>query len=324
MRFRIALPLALCAAALLLAQSVEIGSPPGRLVDIGGRRLHLHCTGSGSPTVILEAGASAFAIDWALVQPEMARTNRVCSYDRARHGWSDPGTSVQTPARVVSDLHAALQATKEKPPYVMVGASMGGIYVRIYERRYPDEVVGMVLVDPSSEERLFTMYQGKAVTIASLTAEQYRSVIPGGPAKIPPRPPQTGAPFDRLPGELYKLRIELERRLIASDRSQPVPYEVVVESAEGERSALAELHEASRTQEHPLGKRPLVVLTRGMDSSDELKDVHSRLARISANSRHTVVANAGHEIHLFQPAAVIQAIRDVLEAIRSEKPLPPR
>src|SRR5688572_17872496 len=107
---------------LLGAQEVEIGSAPGRLIDIGGRRLHLHCTGSGSPTVVIEAGASSFAIDFALVQPEISKTMRVCTYDRAGSGWSDPRSDVETPIRVVRDLKALLDAAGEKPPFVMVGA----------------------------------------------------------------------------------------------------------------------------------------------------------------------------------------------------------
>jgi pimeloyl-ACP methyl ester carboxylesterase len=135
-----ALFVTLSAITPLLTQSVDLGSPPGRLVDIGGRKIHMICTGNGSPTVILEAGASAFAIDWTLVQGELARTNRVCSYDRAGSGFSDPATGGPG-GGVIADLHAALQAAGEKPPYVMVGASMGGIYVRLYQAQYPDEVV---------------------------------------------------------------------------------------------------------------------------------------------------------------------------------------
>jgi pimeloyl-ACP methyl ester carboxylesterase len=298
------------------------GSPPGRLVDIGGRKIHMICTGTGSPTVILEAGASAFAIDWTLVQKEIARTNRVCSYDRAGSGFSDPAKGGPR-GGVVADLHSALQAAGERPPYVMVGASMGGIYVRLYENQYPDEVVGLVLVDPTHEDRLFTIFEGKPVSIASLTAEQRRSIIPPGLVNVPRRSPQTGTPFDRLPRELYDLRIKLDTRLIASI-PESVPYETVVASAEQERAALAKLKEISAANRQPLGDRPVVVLTRGAESSQELKDVHASLARLSTNSRHTVVADAGHEIHLFQPGAVIQAIRDVVEAAGSKKPLPAR
>ena len=113
--------------ALLLAAVVSIAAqaidhrPPGRLVDVGGRSLHVHCTGSGSPTVVLEAGASSFAIDWALVQPVVAETHRVCSYDRAGHGWSEPrpipaGDYTVSIDPVVRDLKAALAAAGERPP----------------------------------------------------------------------------------------------------------------------------------------------------------------------------------------------------------------
>jgi pimeloyl-ACP methyl ester carboxylesterase len=317
-----ALFLSLCMATLVPTQSVDLGSPPGRLVDIGGRKIHMVCTGSGTPTVILEAGASSFAIDWTLVQAEIARTNRVCSYDRAGSGFSDPATAGPG-GGVTADLHAALQAAGERPPYVMVGASLGGIYVRLYEAQYPDEVVGLVFVDPAHEDRLFLMFEGKPVTIASLTAEQRRSIIPPGPMKVPRRRPQTGAPFDRLPRELYELRVKLDRQLIASIPAS-VPYEAVAASAEQERAGLAKLKEISAARPHALGDRPLVVLTRGVDSSQALKDVHAGLARLSTNSQYRVVAGSGHEIHLFQPRAVIQAIRDVLEAQRSKKPLPAR
>jgi hypothetical protein len=98
----------LTSAAPAPAQDTDAGPPLGRLVDVGGRRLHLHCSGSVTPTVVIEAGASAFAIDFALVQPEVARATQVCSYDRAASGWSDARPDVETPIRVVRDLRALL------------------------------------------------------------------------------------------------------------------------------------------------------------------------------------------------------------------------
>lgn len=298
-------------------QTAGIGNPPGQLISIGDRKLHLHCTGTGTPTIILEAGASAFAIDWSLVQPEVARGSRVCSYDRARHGWSDPSPSVGTPEEVVRDLRAVLLAAKVSPPYVLVGASMGGIYVRMYQLHHPGDVVGLVLVDPSSEDGLFTRVNGKGVAIASVTAEQLRSTLPSGPIRIPTRSPQTGPPFDRLPPSLYKTRIALDARLIASDTSQDVPAAVVLESAEGQRAALAALKNARERQSRPLSSLPIVVLTRG----DGNAAAHSTLAQLSTNARHTVVSGAGHEIHLFQPSAVIQAIQDVVASVASKQPI---
>lgn len=147
----------------------ELPPPPGRLIDVGGRRLHLLCSGEGSPTVILEAGASSFAIDWTLVQREVSRSNRTCSYDRAGMGWSDP-TTPTTRASSAVDLHALLEKAGERGPYVLVGASRGGLLVRSYLEAYPDDVVGFVFVDPSTEDRLFTMIDGQAMAIAETTA----------------------------------------------------------------------------------------------------------------------------------------------------------
>jgi pimeloyl-ACP methyl ester carboxylesterase len=317
---------ALLASATLAAQSIDIGPAPGRLIDIGGRKLHVNCTGPSErtgPTVILEAGASSFAIDWALVQPEVARTSRVCSYDRAGSGWSDPRTDVETPARIVADLHVALGAAGEKPPYVMVGASAGGLYVRLYQLDYPREVIGLVLVDPATEDRLFTMYQQRAVTIASLTAEQLSSTLPATAVPVPSRAPQTGTPFDRLPQDLYQLRIKIDQRLIASIPAS-VPADVVRESSEWQRAALARLLESRGRDDNPMRSVPVVVLTRGQNMGQGLAEVHAGLARLSTNSRHEIVSAAGHEIHLFTPATVVRAIEDVSMAARERRPLAPR
>jgi pimeloyl-ACP methyl ester carboxylesterase len=310
----------LCVPAVIAAQTIDIGPAPGRLIDIGGRKIHMICAGSGSPTVVIEAGASSFAIDFSLVQPAVAKSTRVCSYDRAGSGWSDARPNIETPPRVIDDLRVALQAAGEKPPYLMVGASRGGMFVRQFHAMHPADVVGMVLVDPSTEDRLFTMFNGKGVTIASLTAEQYRSVQPRVPVPIAPRPPQTGTPFDRLPPALYETRVALDRRLIAS-MPPTVPPEVVVEYAEGDRAMQAAFADTRTKQQHPFGDRPLVVLTRGMDSTQPVIDVHAALARLSSNSSHIVVKDSGHEVHLFQPAVVIQAIGDVVQAVRDNKPL---
>ena len=301
-------------ASALLAQQSDLPSPPGQLIDIGGRKLHALCSGQGSPTVVLEAGASAFAIDWTLVQSEIARTTRVCSYDRAGMGWSDPPGQGE---RSSEDLHALLTAAKEPPPYVLVGASRGGLMVRTYLLEYPTDVAGFVLVDPSSEDRLFTMVDGKALAIAEATPEQIKKNAPSGPVNVPRRKPQTGAPFDKLPPDVYRVRILLDERLIASVPNTVAP-EVVAASQESERAYLARLLATRAATSHPLGDRPTVVLTRGDEKNADREAAHAALAAQSTNSRHSVIAGAGHEIHLFQPAAVVQAIHDVVTSVRTK------
>src|SRR5215467_3166402 len=137
-------PLALIAVCLQAGAQSSFYPPPGQMIDIGGRKLHLDCTGKGSPTVVLMAGGGAFSIDWALVQPKIAESTRVCSYDRAGLAWSDPGPADETVEQTIADLHTLLRAAAEKPPFLMAGASIGGIYVRAYQHKFSGEVAGLV------------------------------------------------------------------------------------------------------------------------------------------------------------------------------------
>jgi pimeloyl-ACP methyl ester carboxylesterase len=310
----------LTSAAPAFSQDTVAGPPLGRLIDVGGRRLHLHCSGSGPPTVVIEAGASAFAIDFALVQPEVAKVTRVCSYDRAGSGWSDARPDVETPIRVVRDLRSLLDAAGEQGPFVLVGASRGGLYVRLFQAEYPAAVAGLVLVDPAAEDQLFTMYQGKPVPIVSLTAEQYRSLAPQGAVPVPTRQPQTGPPFDRLPPDLYARRVALDRRMIA-DTPATVPAAVVAESSAGDYAMLSRLNTARTSTPTLLGDMPVVVLTRGLDVSPNQQAAHAAIAKLSRNSRHTAVPGSFHEIHLSHPEAVTAAILDVVSAVRERRPL---
>jgi len=134
---------------------------PQHLVNIGGRRLNIVCSGQGSPTVILEAGLLADSTAWRLVQPAISRSTRVCSYDRAGLGFSDPAGAPRDAAAIVRDLHALLTGAEIAAPYVLVGWSSGGPYTRLYQYRYPKEVVGLVEVDPDTE--FFTRGDGAEI-----------------------------------------------------------------------------------------------------------------------------------------------------------------
>ena len=123
---------------------------PGQLVDVGGRSLHLRCTGTGTPTVLLQPGAGEFSSNMGWIAPAVAQQTRVCVYDRAGRGWSDPADAPQDGAALVADLHTLLARAHVAGPYVVAGHSFGGLYTLAFAARYPDEVVGMVLLDSTA------------------------------------------------------------------------------------------------------------------------------------------------------------------------------
>src|SRR5215467_7402356 len=128
--------------------------PPGKLIDVGGWRLHLNCTGerkTTAPTVILESGVGDFSVEWSLVQPEVAKFARVCSYDRAGDGWSDMGPHPRTFRQIVYELHTLLEKGGVHSPLILVGHSYGGWLVRVYQATYPKEVAAMVLVEAGAD-----------------------------------------------------------------------------------------------------------------------------------------------------------------------------
>lgn len=126
--------------------------PPGKLVDVGGHRLHINSIGEGSPVVVMDAGGASSSLSWSLVQPEIAKFTRVCTFDRAGRGWSDPGPKPQSSQQIVEQLDTLLSNEKIEGPYIMVGQSFGGQNVRLYASEYPDKVAGLVLVDSAHEE----------------------------------------------------------------------------------------------------------------------------------------------------------------------------
>ena len=143
--------------SILNARDAHRHPQEGRSIPLGpefpGVSLNLNCTGSGSPTVILDTGLGVPAAGWDLVQPEVAKFTRVCSYDRAGYGWSTPGPMPRTSEQIVKELHALLTAAGEKGPYILVAHSFGGFNVRLYTAQYPNDVAGLVLVDTSHEDQ---------------------------------------------------------------------------------------------------------------------------------------------------------------------------
>jgi pimeloyl-ACP methyl ester carboxylesterase len=211
----------------LMAQTPAEPLPSGSLVDIGGRRIHLHCTGNGSPTVVVENGDDAFSIDWALVQPGVSRFTRICTCDRAGYAWSDPGPMMDMVDEMTGDLRLVLQSAKITPPYVLVGASMGGAYARAYQRRYPDQVVGMVFVDATHDEGIEYEIDGKSKPVLLVTADELRtfmtSLLARNPAP-PKAPTKISPPFDRLPADLQSTRLWALAKLFSNIDLKQAPY----------------------------------------------------------------------------------------------------
>lgn len=133
------------------ARVLEQYPAPGQLVEINGRQMHIHCMGEGSPTIILDAGQGGWSSDWSEIMPDLSRSHRVCAYDRAGYGWSDPAQDAHTPQQAADDLLALLTASQVEAPYVLVAFSHSGLANRLFAAQHPDLVAGMVLVDPATE-----------------------------------------------------------------------------------------------------------------------------------------------------------------------------
>lgn len=323
MRLSAAVAVALLTAALPAAreQAAKGPEPPGRLIDIDGRRLHIHCSGKGSPTVILVAGGSAYSIDWALVQPRLAETTRVCSYDRAGLAWSDPGPADETVERTISDLHSLLRAAGERDRFVLVGASIGGIFIRAYQRAYPEEVAGLVFTNSSN--RVGMSVKGKAGLIWELTDDEIRSAFPLPASPKSPPPARVGEPFDRLPPNLQAVRLQLDMRLWErSDRAKAGP-----ESILSWRKEFIRLLEETAPGKKPPLDTPVLVLSSGAAATEADRESRAgaagRLDFLSANTVHTTASGSGHEIHLYQPDAVVDAVLRVISAVQTRAPLKP-
>jgi pimeloyl-ACP methyl ester carboxylesterase len=321
MRFRLGLLILLCSVGQVGAQAQPATkyTPPGQMIDIGGRRLHLNCSGKGSPTVVLMAGGGAYSIDWALVQPRIANVTRVCAYDRAGLAWSDPGPADETVEQTIGDLHMLLRAAREKGPYLLVGASVGGIFIRAYQRAYPKEVAGLIFTNSSN--RIGMVVKDKGGLIWDLTEQELRSAYPLPPSVKGPAPTREGDPFNRLPPELQAVRLWLDVRLWEkSDPAKAGPETIL----SWRKEFLREFDE-TEGKDHPLGNLPVLVLASGPIASEAERrsrnGAAARLDFLSSNTIHITATGSGHEIHLYQPDQVVQALARIVKAVRKRIPL---
>jgi pimeloyl-ACP methyl ester carboxylesterase len=303
---------------------------PGRLIDVGGWRLHLYCTGelrAGEPTVILEAGVGDFSVEWGLVQSRVAPFARVCSYDRAGDGWSEMGPHPRTFRQIVYELHTLLAKAGERPPYVLVGHSYGGWLVRTYQSTYAGEVAGMVLVEAGADDPWRTTPDGKLVRSSELPASgEVPAPKTSGPLRVADIPPaaltqmraglaQASAranepPRDRLPPDAQRMRTWALGQL-GHVAAAVNPFEL---------QELAALRRARAETPQPLGDVPLVVITRGKPDEEgpdaaameaEHRRNHEALARTSRNGTLVIAERSGHHVQLEQPDLVVASIQQV-------------
>jgi pimeloyl-ACP methyl ester carboxylesterase len=286
--------------------------PAGRMISVGsGRRLHLVCSGSGrGPTVILESGFGGWSIDWSTLQPDIARFARVCSYDRAGMGYSDRGpASATSRAGVARDLRWLLERAHVPGPYVLVGHSLGGIYAREFARRYPDDVVAMVFVDSTHEDiaKSVTKEEFKKATSQIRQLRYGRYAMPFGVQR------------------LMKLPVSNGRELPPSVRTQAdaigyrsSSYFALYDSM---KSLFAENESGTLTMK-PIPDVPVVVIASEENLDDpEHGAVWTKLQQgfleLTSDGRYVEAKDSGHFVMVDKPRIVVDAIRDVVEAVAS-------
>ena len=266
--------------------------PPGRLVDIGGYRLHLWCTGDGAPAVILDTGLGGSSADWGFVQPAVARFTRVCSYDRAGMGYSDPGPSPRTARRIASELAELVARSGIGGPVVLVGASIAGFDGRVFASDHPERAAGLVLVDASHEDDAHE--------------------VPGM-ARLVPLFATLGAL--RLFGVSFGQRDE-------SLASSVQPYARATRfRAAGYRAAADELTHVRESAEEVRRSRhkltiPILVVTGARGADENWRALQQDQASLSERGCLIVAPQSGHVVQTDQPEIVVEAIRTVVEAAR--------
>lgn len=275
--------------------------PPGRLIDVGGRRLDILCKGPAiGPTTIIETAAIASGVFYWTVQDAIAETGRVCVYDRAGLGWSDPAPLPRSFKQRVEDLHRLLARSGEKPPYFLVGHSMGGLLVRLYQKKYPAEVAGLALIEASEEQVAAQPWAVESNRIAASQLEAAAAVLATG-GDIPQLRPPSGPP-----------------EMLVATRESVV--RAGVDDLHAMMDVSGQLEQAGEVGS--LGALPLVIVTRGKpdrgwspSQAAEWEAAQARLASLSRRSVRITAERSGHNVPYDQPTAFLAAIQNLRQLI---------
>jgi pimeloyl-ACP methyl ester carboxylesterase len=285
-------------ALSVAAQSQTPPPPLGQLVDVGGYRVHIYCSGQGSPAVVIVGGG--FSFDWGLVQPDVAKFTKICTYDISGTAWSDPGPLLTCQARV-NEVHKLLTNAKIEGPYVLVGLSVGAMVARLYASLYPSEVAGMVIVDHA-----FIDVGGDP---APVNPSLSFAGLDSAPVLIHQTPiiltVEDTSDFRRLPESIQKLHRWAESLK---------PMLPTVETAE---DCVAQLKGTGQVP-HPLGNMPLVVISTGNDLPN-YKKLQTELLALSNRSRQLMAESSFHSVEIDQPGVVIEATRLVVDMVRQAR-----
>ena len=285
----------------------------GRLFDVGGYKMHIDCTGQGSPAVILDSGLGDTYVSWRKVQPQIAKFTRVCSYDRAGLGYSDSSSQPRTSKVMAEELHALLRAAGIDPPYVLVGHSMGGYNVRLFASLYRNEVTGMVLVDashPDQENRFPPEF--KNMEGAQLRETEFLEfTMPFGIPRL----------LDLCDEDPVPRAAECNFQNMREDIAE---FKALGESA------------AQTAATGTLGDIPLAVVSHDPDKSsadlpadlarpinDAWERMQEELAHLSTRGTQVIAKNSSHYIQIDRPDVVIDAVRGVLDLARTPQPTSP-
>jgi pimeloyl-ACP methyl ester carboxylesterase len=302
---------------------------PGALGPVGGHHLHYRCLGAGRPTVILEAGIAASSLTWSRVQPRVAQSTRVCSYDRAGLAWSERASSARSMVALVDELYRLLRHARIAPPYVLVAHSFGALVIRAFARAHPTEVAGLVFVDPlHPEEWCDPSPQQRQMLRGGIFLSQVGAVLAHlGVVRLclallsrgaPGAPRQLSRVFGRRAAELLVHMVDEVQKLpvevlpaVQAHWSNPKAFRGMWQHLRALPACSADLV----TQRERFGDVPVFVLSGGARAARWLA-ADARLARASSNGRHIVSSRSGHWVHLDDPELVIQAIHDVVEISR--------
>jgi len=289
------------------SQDLSAYPPAGRLVDVGGYRMHLDCRGEGAPTVVMDAGLGGSSLDWSLVQAELATRTRVCTYDRAGMGWSEASPLPRTPGHIAEELHTLLTNADIAGPYVLVGHSLAGKNIRMLAAAHPDDVAGMVLVDarselvdtltPAAEADAFRVALGVQGTVYSLArrlgvARAFGASLAGGPLLSPVIAAQMAL---------------LQTQTAAIDETT--------------KEGLARSADDAALAKSTLGSMPVVVIASAASMADipNWSTAQHQLAVLSTQGHLVIAEHSGHAVQIEQPDIVIDSISQVLAGVRGDR-----